>query len=236
MFLIVFVFSFLFLPILEAIISPSVKETPIHHSCSNNQECTDWLNPVYPPYNFVCCTTVSCNDFPSKHYIVTSGCAPEIYCRFNLTVTTDTLFAATMPKSRWESYDQNIVGNCDSTRQIIGSLPSLTHKTEASVKIARQISPIFFQPQIQCNCSLLQKCCVRVKCVDSSQIGEQSYKVETLCQDICPLFSTRVYEEFDIYFPVEDWYKQEQYQQSQGAPSVQNSCRETRYFLNWLLN
>uniref|UniRef100_A0AC34F391 Uncharacterized protein n=1 Tax=Panagrolaimus sp. ES5 TaxID=591445 RepID=A0AC34F391_9BILA len=216
-------------------VTPHIKESPIHHSCLNNKECSDWLNPIYPPYTFVCCTTVTCDDFHSKHYIVTSGCAPEVYCRFNLTVSNDTLFAVTMPKSRWEDYDQSMIGSCDATRQIVGGLPSLIQKNETSVKIPRGVSS-FPPPEVQCNCSNEQKCCVRVKCVDSSQTGELFYKVEPLCQEICPLFSTRVYEEFDIYFPVEDWYKQEQYQQSQGAPSVLNSCRETRYFLNWLLN
>uniref|UniRef100_A0A914YJE8 NR LBD domain-containing protein n=1 Tax=Panagrolaimus superbus TaxID=310955 RepID=A0A914YJE8_9BILA len=229
------VVSLFFFPFSEAIISPHIKENPINHSCLNNKECSDWLNPIYPPYTFVCCTTITCNDFPSKHYIVTSGCAPEIYCRFNLTVSNETLFAVTMPKSRWEGYDQNMVGSCDATRQIIGGLPSLIQKNETSAKIPREVSS-FPPPEVQCNCSNEQKCCVRVKCVDGSQRGEIFYKVEPLCQEICPLFSTRVYEEFDIYFPVEDWYKQEQYQQSQGAPSVLNSCRETRYFLNWLLN
>lgn len=115
-----------------------------------------------------------------------------------------------MPKSKWETYDKNIVGNCDATRQIVGGLPSWIKKNETSLKVVRdvesfpppEVSYNFFtlinkRIQVDCNCSGEHKCCVRVKCIDSSQKGEQFYKVETLCQDICPLFSTRVYEEFD---------------------------------------
>ena len=117
---------FLFLShvsICSSIIASQIKDDSIHHSCETNRGCSDKLNPIYPPYSFVCCTTVSCDDNYSKHYTVTSGCTPSQTCKFNITVNEGTFFAATMEKEVWEKFDSSLIGNCELTRQTIGGLP-----------------------------------------------------------------------------------------------------------------
>ena len=49
---------------------------------------------------------------------------------------------ATMPKSRWEDYDEGLIGSCDLTRQIIGGLPphvNLQKTEELSIKNVREV-------------------------------------------------------------------------------------------------
>ena len=110
----------------SSIIASQFKDDSIRHTCETNQECADRLNPIYPPYSFVCCTTVSCNDNYSKHYTVTSGCTPSPTCTLNITVNDGTFFATTMEKESWEKFDSSLIGSCDLTRQIIGGLPPMT--------------------------------------------------------------------------------------------------------------
>ena len=48
-----------------------------------------------------------------------------------------------MPKSRWEEYDEGLIGNCDITRQIVGGLPPQKPplKEENTVITAREAIP-----------------------------------------------------------------------------------------------
>ncbi|KAE9548978.1 hypothetical protein FO519_007812 [Halicephalobus sp. NKZ332] len=192
------------------------------------QECSERLNPIYPPYSFVCCTTVSCDDNYSKHYTVTSGCTPSQTCRFNITVNEGTFFATTMEQSLWEKFDKDLVGNCELTRQTIGGLPPSSIVALEKPKIKAPPPPT---PKTKCDCPDSKKCCVHVSCVDD---GSLSYKVDPICQDVCPLFFTHIYEQFDFYFPLEQWEKQEEYGLSEDVSSVKVSCQETRNFLYWL--
>uniref|UniRef100_A0A7E4URF0 CC domain-containing protein n=1 Tax=Panagrellus redivivus TaxID=6233 RepID=A0A7E4URF0_PANRE len=211
-----------------------VTESPIHHSCKSNEECAMRLNPLYPPYNFVCCTTVSCNDFNAKYYQVTSGCTPSSMCQFGTNTNSGTYFGATMERKKFESYDNSIIGNCDATRQLVGGLPPQNVPVEVEKPITPSPIPAFKEPV--CKCLSAEKCCVRVKCIDTIPMTDNTYKVDTICREFCPIFFTKIYEEHTFFFPANDWFRHHEYEKTEGAPSVTTSCRETKYFSQWLTN
>ena len=47
---------------------------------------------------------------------------------------------------------------------------------------------------MQCDCPESKKCCAHVNCVDD---GYSNFKIDPICQDVCPLFFTHIYEQFD---------------------------------------
>ena len=67
-----------------------------HHTCENNDDCNRRLKTFWTPYEFVCCTTVLCDESYGDYYLVHSGCSTKRHCKPMIQIKDYTRFAGTV--------------------------------------------------------------------------------------------------------------------------------------------
>ncbi|KAK0418441.1 hypothetical protein QR680_013557 [Steinernema hermaphroditum] len=226
---------------LGAIVSlPRTNTREVHHTCDSSDECSARLHRAWPPYVFVCCTTVVCDATRGKYYLVTSGCATKHSCKPVVQVHNDgSRLAARFEKHHWDPHEEQLFGDCPLTHERLrlpgagGNASVVTKKAPETTTVAPTTKAA--QGRCQGKCKSSDVCCVHIECIDSLQTETAEYKVEEFCTDSCPLLSYNFGAMYTFYIPAENWAERSQYEKKQSAPSVEKSCRETKFFYYWEL-
>uniref|UniRef100_A0A1I8AL05 Uncharacterized protein n=1 Tax=Steinernema glaseri TaxID=37863 RepID=A0A1I8AL05_9BILA len=213
----------------------------VHHTCESSQECAARLNRAWPPYVFVCCTTVICDATRGRYYLVTSGCATRHNCKPVVQVHSDgSRLAARFEKHHWDSHEEALFGDCPLTHErlrmseTVGNASIVTKKVVPTTTEAPKVKPVQ-QSRCKGRCGASEVCCVHIECVDSTQTAAAEYKVDEFCTDSCPLLSYNFGAMYTFYIPASNWAERHLYEKKEEAPPVEKSCRETKFFYYWEL-
>ncbi|TKR58015.1 hypothetical protein L596_030643 [Steinernema carpocapsae] len=225
---------------LAAIISNPRLHNDIHHTCQSSEECSSRLNRHWPPYAFVCCTTVVCDATRGGYYLVTSGCSTRHNCKPVIQVHDDkSRLAARFEKHHWDVHENELFGNCPLTHEklkVPTAIKNATVVTKKASPMTTTAGPTTKAPENPCQgkCVKPEMCCIHIECVDSLQKDAAEYKVEEFCTDSCPLLTYNFGAMYTFYVPPQQWNERFLYEKHQSAPSVEKSCRETKFFYYWM--
>ncbi|VDD93076.1 unnamed protein product [Enterobius vermicularis] len=200
-----------------------------HHTCENNDDCNRRLKTFWTPYEFVCCTTVLCDESYGDYYLVHSGCSTKRHCKPMIQIKDYTRFAARMEKAYFDLFDTSLEGDCPATRQkMTVGIPNATLITPIPPPTTTTPATLRTIPTVTCKCTNPSECCVHIECSDSLQNGIKQYKLDVECIPQCTNLVTKIGTQYTFYLPAPLWEKRNVYEHDQSAPAVEESCRETR--------